>query len=230
MQSKALLLAATALLAMSACKPRGGDTGGAANSAERTANSATDTAGTAANSVTQSQPVNAAQDAVGGAVGAVNAATTNSTEGFLRNAALSDMYEIQSSKIAQQKSKSAAIKRYAADMIKDHTKTTNEMTSLLKTANLTSITPPTALDSRRQGFIDNLNAATPENFDKTYVDQQTSAHDEAVSMFRNYADDGDNAAVKSWAQKTVPTLEHHQQMAKALDVNGADGSSDSSKK
>jgi putative membrane protein len=46
---------------------------------------------------------------------------------------------------------------------------------------------------------------------------QVSAHKSAVSLFDRYAKGGDNAKLKDWAQKTLPHLQHHLDMANMLD-------------
>ena len=45
---------------------------------------------------------------------------------------------------------------------------------------------------------------------------QVDAHKSAVSLFQRYAKGGDNAKLKDWAQKTLPTLQHHLGMADML--------------
>jgi putative membrane protein len=45
---------------------------------------------------------------------------------------------------------------------------------------------------------------------------QVSAHKDAVSLFERYAKGSDDAKLKDWAGKTLPTLQHHLEMAHAL--------------
>src|ERR1700709_2335047 len=52
------------------------------------------------------------------------------TEDFVKEAAMSDMLEIESSKIAQQKG-NAEEKKFAEQMITDHTKTTAELKGMV---------------------------------------------------------------------------------------------------
>jgi len=40
-----------------------------------------------------------------------------------------------------------------------------------------------------------------------------------VSLFERYSKSGDNAKLKDWAGKTLPTLRHHLEMAEALKNN-----------
>ncbi|MDB5662408.1 MAG: hypothetical protein JWM38_744 [Sphingomonas bacterium] len=170
----------------------------------------------------QTQPVNEAQDAAGAAVGLGSAAAANTADAYVPNAAIGDMYEIESSRLAVEKSQSAGVKAFAQQMITDHTATTAKLKETLASANL-AITPPTALDARRQGMIDNLKAASAADFDKTYLDQQTAAHREAVTLHSGYAEDGENPALKQLAAATTPKIQHHLEMVQKLDQGGADG-------
>jgi putative membrane protein len=172
----------------------------------------------------QAEPVNKAQDATGAAVGTMSAATLGShdTGAFVSNAAQSDMYEIQAGQVALQKSKNPDVKAFAKQMIKDHTALTKAMTPLIKAAGQT---PPADLDQRRKGFLDNLKAADAGSFDKTYIDQQVAAHDEALTLMQGYAKDGSDAGLKAGAAKAVPTVQMHSDMAKKLQakISGAKG-------
>jgi hypothetical protein len=46
-----------------------------------------------------------------------------------------------------------------------------------------------------------------------------NAHEDAVSLFQRYAKGGDSETLKSWAATTLPALQHHLEMAKALNNN-----------
>ena len=170
-------------------------------------------AATAAN-----QPVNAAQDATGAAVGDVSAATlgAHDTSAFVSNASQSDMYEVQAAKIAQTRSKNAAVKDFARMMAAEHTAMMNEMAPLVKAAGKA---PAAELDQRRKGFLDNLNQATDANFDKTYIDQQVAAHEEALTLVKGYADAGDDAGLKAGAAKTVAKVQMHLDKVKSIQAS-----------
>lgn len=218
-----LLLTAAAALALSACGERANNNeqantgaGAAGTTQTETGMTGPNPAGTAAPTVGQSSGVNAAEDAVAGVVGQASAAAANSVDGFVTAAAMSDMFEIESSKLALTKATSPAVKKYAQQMIDDHTKTTAQLKKIIADGKL-AIVPPTQLDNRRQGMIDNLKAATGAAFDEAYVDQQEAAHKEAVTLMNSYVDDGDNAALKQFAQATAPKIQMHHDMAEKLD-------------
>lgn len=164
---------------------------------------------------TGADAVNATQDAVGAAVGATSAATVGqmSTDAFVTNAAISDMYEIQAGEIAQKKGQSADVKAFGKMMVADHTAMSNEMKPLITAAGKT---PPPGLDERRKGMIDNLNAASAAEFDKTYLSQQEAAHSEALTLMQGYADKGDDAGLKGAAGKAVPKIQAHLDRVKQL--------------
>jgi putative membrane protein len=163
----------------------------------------------------QSEPVNAVQDATGAAVGATSAATVGShdTGAFVSNAGQSDMYEIQAGQIALQMSKNPDVKAFGKMMVTDHTAMMNEMKPLVAAAGQT---PPTGLDQRRQGMLDNLKAASDADFDKVYLDQQEAAHNEALTLMKGYADNGDDPGLKAGAAKAVPKIQAHLDRVKQL--------------
>ncbi|MGZ8362927.1 MAG: DUF4142 domain-containing protein [Caulobacteraceae bacterium] len=104
-------------------------------------------------------------------------------------------------------------------MVRDHTKTSNEMKTALPQSGA-NVTPPTGLDERRQGLIDNLRTAGG-NFDKVYVNQQVAAHQEALTLMQGYADHGDTAQLKALAAKAAPIVQGHLDHVKQL--NDAQG-------
>jgi putative membrane protein len=195
---RAILLAAAAATALSlaACQKR-------------------DETATAADPGTTNEAVNAAQDATSAAVGATSAATVGqvSTDAFVTNAAISDMYEIQAGQIAQKKGQSPGVKDFGKMMVTEHTAMSNQMKPLITAAGKT---PPTGLDERRKGLIDNLNAASPADFDKAYLSQQEAAHSEALTLMQGYADNGDDAGLKAGAAKAAPKVQAHLDKVREL--------------
>ena len=138
------------------------------------------------------------------------------TEDFIKEAATSDMLEIDAAKIAEQKG-NATEKTFAAQMITDHTKTSTELKGLVSGDMKAAI--PTALDDSSQKKLDKLKNAKPEDFASEYDPMQVSAHKDAVSLFERYAKGGDDPKLKDWAGKTLPALQHHLEMAQDMNKN-----------
>ena len=159
--------------------------------------------------------VSKAEDATGAAVGATSAAALGShdTAAFVSNASQSDMYEIKAAQLAETRSKNPDIKAFAKMMVKDHTATSKALGPLATAAGQT---PAAKLDNRRQGFLDNLTKASDADFDKTYIDQQVAAHEEALSLMQGYGKDGSDAGLKAAANDTAPKVQMHLDKAKAI--------------
>jgi putative membrane protein len=138
------------------------------------------------------------------------------TEDFIKLVALSDMTEIEAAKIAQQTG-NAEEKKFAETMVTDHTKTSEQLKSMVPGEMKAAI--PSSLDDTHQKKLTRLRDAKPEDFASEYDSMQVSAHKDAVSLFERYAKGGENAKLKDWAGKTLPTLQHHLEMAQALDKN-----------
>ena len=138
------------------------------------------------------------------------------TEDFIKEAATSDLLEIEAAKIAQQKG-NVDEKKFAEQMITDHTKTSDELKGMLP-ADMKSAMPA-ELDDSSQKKLDKLRDTKPEDFASVYDPMQVTAHKDAVSLFERYAKGGEDPKLKDWAGKTLPALQHHLEMAQALDKN-----------
>jgi putative membrane protein len=146
------------------------------------------------------------------------AEVVNATE-FARMAAMSDMYELESSRLAAQRSQNTQVKEFAQHMMRDHQKTTTELQQMIRQASaapLSGMQMPQSLDQRHQAMVQQLQGAQGAQFDRLYIQQQVQAHQMAVDMFRNYSQSGDNAALKQWASQTLPSLQQHLQQAQQL--------------
>jgi putative membrane protein len=136
------------------------------------------------------------------------------TADFVKEVAISDMFEIDSSKLAQDKG-NAPEKTFASQMVADHTKTSTELKTLVSSGKVKTELP-TALDSSHQSKLDKLKGESGKDFSSDFDSMQVSAHKDAVSLFERYAKGGDNSDLKDWAGKTLPALKHHLEMAENL--------------
>jgi len=161
--------------------------------------------------------VNAAQDATSGVVGQTSAATlgANTAGGFVTALATSDMYELQSAKIAMAKSSTAGVDELAGMIKTDHTASTAKLKTIAPTE--AADTPlPAALDERRQGLIDNLNAAAPPDFDRVYLTQQVAAHNEALTLLNGFKDHSETPGLAALAAEIIPKVTMHRDHAQRM--------------
>jgi len=136
------------------------------------------------------------------------------TADFVKEAATSDMLEISAAKLAEEKG-NAEEKKFAAQMITDHTKTSSDLKQLVSSGDVKADIPA-SLDDASQKKLDKLRDAKPADFASEYDPMQVSAHEDAVSLFERYAKSGDSLKLKDWAGKTLPALQHHLDMAKSM--------------
>ena len=148
---------------------------------------------------------------------AVNRGDALTAPGFVRTAATSDLYEMEASRLAEQRSQNAQVKQFAQQMLRDHGRTTGELKAMLpQLQGVSAQQMPTGLDQQHQALMQQLQGAQGAEFDRAFARQQVQSHQTAVDLFRAYAQGGDNAQLKQWASQTLPSLEEHLREAQQL--------------
>ncbi|MGC5745699.1 DUF4142 domain-containing protein [Chryseobacterium sp. NFX27] len=139
-----------------------------------------------------------------------NTANTNSLSDqdkkFADAAAKGGLMEVMMGQLAATNASDAKVKALGEMMVKDHSKANDE---LKKWATTTGYTLPTSLDAAKQKEYDDLKAKKGAEFDKKYTDLMVSDHKKDIEEFKKEASEGKDASLKSFAGKTLPTLEHH---------------------
>jgi putative membrane protein len=138
-----------------------------------------------------------------------------SGEEFATQAAAGDMFEIESSQLALQKSQNADLKAFAQMIVADHTKATANLKSAAAKAQPAITVTPTMTPEQRQN-MQALNSSSEAGFDRLYLTQQVSAHEKALEMLQTYAANGDVPALKQHASTTAPAVQKHLERAREL--------------
>jgi putative membrane protein len=154
--------------------------------------------------------------ALAGASGAAMSADAERTPPaasvFVNKATLDGMTEIEAAKVALAKSKDPEIRQFAERMVKDHGKAGAELETIAKAKGLKA---PKQLDSERQAALDSLKAKSGQEFDHAYAEHMNMDHSKAIALFESAAKSSD-AQLASFAEKTLPTLREHKQLAQKL--------------
>ena len=130
---------------------------------------------------------------------------------FVQDASKSDATEIAASKIALKNSNDPHVRKFAQQMIADHTKLSHGMAALVSKKGFT--TTPSA-DSALVGKLQTLKG---KEFDQAYVEQiGVEAHQRAVDLFQQESQSGTDAQLKAAATHALPTIRHHLEMAQQL--------------
>lgn len=138
-----------------------------------------------------------------------------SVEDFVREATSSDVFEIESSKLALARGNEAT-KPFAQQMITDHQKTSTELKQLIESGQVKATLGATT-SSAHQTMLDNLRKLESAEFVEQYKEDQVSVHEDAVDLFKRYSEGGENPVLKAWAAKTLPALQHHLKVAEDLE-------------
>ncbi len=141
------------------------------------------------------------------------AAMPTDAAGFANAAAATDLYEIESSKLAADKAANAEVKAFAQHVRTDHEKSSAELKSVAAQANV-AVAP--RLDAEKQGMLDKLKAASGAEFDRLFLEQQKTAHTKALAMLQGYSSSGDNDALKAFAGKTATVIKGHLDHANTI--------------
>ncbi len=137
------------------------------------------------------------------------------TQDFIDKASVANQFEIDTSQLALQYAKGDDVKTFAKEMIEDHTKVGEDFKAALTSANIPL--PKSGLDLSHKAKYAKLRVFTTEKgFDSSYISEQLSAHQDAVALFKEHAASDPTPAVKTFAAATLPKLEHHLEMVKAL--------------
>lgn len=145
--------------------------------------------------------------------GQMPAVTTD--EDFLRLANSANLLEIRSSEMVLEQTQSPEIRTFAETMIADHTAAAEEMAQIAGTAPPAPDAPDIMLEPPHATLMSQLEAAEGSP-DAAYVDLQRQAHEQAVALFTDYATNGQDGAVKDFAEATLPKLQEHLQMVQNL--------------
>jgi len=135
---------------------------------------------------------------------------------FARMAASGGMAEVQAAQLAQQRASSPQVRQFASRMITDHTAANTDLQQIAEQEN---IDLPSQPDSKDMAAMKRLSGMNGAQFDQMYAQQELRDHQQDVALFRKEAQSGRNQALKEYAQKTLPTLQQHLQMAQQLNAN-----------
>jgi putative membrane protein len=133
---------------------------------------------------------------------------------FVDFAAQTDMVEANLGQLAQTAGSAQDVKDYGKMLNTDHTNDFNQLAGIVSQANLKM---PTAIDAAHdKEAITPMHKLNGSAFDQHYVAEMISGHTKAISIYKQEAASAKDAALKSYAQQTLPDLEKH--LSEAQDV------------
>lgn len=184
--NKLLTAVAVGALALSACKQQGTSI---------------------SNNQTQGQTDEAMVDNSVDATGNMGmAANASADQAYVQNAAASDMFEIETSKLALEKAAKPSVKTYAQMIIDEHTKSSNE---LMAAATQAKLSGQIAMPADKQAKVDALRGLSGAEFDRQYLADQRSGHQETLAKVNGYLAAAPAGPLKDHASKVTGVVQKH---------------------
>lgn len=135
-----------------------------------------------------------------------------SSDDFVDAATEAGIAEVVTGNLAQEKSQNVEIKKYAQQMVSDHTKANQELGDIARKLDISIPDEAALTDKVKKKILE----WREESFDRSYVNNQVEAHEKAVELFKKEASSSDKPELKAFASEKLPTLEHHLEQAKSL--------------
>ncbi|AJC23545.1 DUF4142 domain-containing protein [Pandoraea pulmonicola] len=131
---------------------------------------------------------------------------------FVDKAQKAGKAEVQASQLAVQRSSNPSVKRFAQQMVTDHSKA-NEMLRKLAARKGVSVPADAAVDPD----IEALKSKSGREFDVAYLALAgPDAHERAVTLFETESEKGQDSDLRGFARQTLPTLRHHLSEAREV--------------
>ncbi|MGE8146840.1 DUF4142 domain-containing protein [Pseudomonas frederiksbergensis] len=145
-----------------------------------------------------------------------SSAFAQSPADFINDASAKGMADIEASRLAHQKTESKEVKDYTVVVINDLTTANQHLAKIAKKLDL-PVAP-------REEVIDKSKTMIPEvkdgpTFDQAYAASQVQNTQAAIDQIQQEAQTTDVPEIKAFAEETLPKLQNHLQMAKALQAS-----------
>ena len=134
---------------------------------------------------------------------------------LVKEAIVSDMFEIQAGKLAQSKARKTEVREFGATLVDDHTTISRQLRSLLNSGKVKARAPD-GLDSSHASMLKQLQASDSDGFDQQFLSDVIIDNKNDISLYDHYARNGDNAELKRFAVMYLPTLHYDLNMAQSM--------------
>jgi len=133
---------------------------------------------------------------------------------MLKDIAAANIAEVESGKVALEKSKSAEIKKFAQMMVDDHTKGLADVQALAKAK---GVDLPDGPDLKHKAVMVEFKALQGATFDSRYVKQAgVGDHEATEKLLKKTQAEARDADLKALATKMLPIVQGHLKHAQQL--------------
>ena len=142
-----------------------------------------------------------------------------SDSNFIQQTMSLGLLQVKLAKLAQQKGSSEVVRDFGKQVLTDYTKLNEQLASAAKAAAY----PHPVLLREHQQIFDRFNTMGRGSFDKNYMAEMVSRHDETAGLFQAEAKSGKVQSLKQLAAALLPDVQRYQSLAaQAAGSVGAD--------
>lgn len=135
---------------------------------------------------------------------------------FINDASAQGVAEIEASRLAHQKSESKEVKDYTIVVINDRTTANQHLAKIAKQLDL-PVAPREVVEDKAKALMPEVMDGA--NFDEAYAASQVKTTQEAIEQLEQTAQTTDVPQIKAFVEETLPKLQNHLQMARALQAS-----------
>jgi putative membrane protein len=111
--------------------------------------------------------------------------------------------------MATQKASDKAVKDFAQRLVDDHSKANQELENIAKSKSI-------SMPAMRHSTPANISNATGADFDRAYINQMIANHQKGVANFERMSTQAQDAQLRDFVTRTLPTLREHLSQAQSL--------------
>lgn len=138
---------------------------------------------------------------------------TSQDQSFISKASLSNTAEVRAGGFADSTADTAMVRNFGMQMVTDHSNAQSDLKSLGTKLNV-AVTD--SVDQMHASLMDTLRGLSGRMFDSVYIMNQIKDHQAAISDFQNEISEGNQSDVINYANKYLPKLQMHLQMADSI--------------
>jgi putative membrane protein len=145
----------------------------------------------------------------------------------VRSMAQANMAEVELGKLAADRASGDEVKKFGRQMVEDHGKQLDEVKKLAQGKNVQLPDQPA---KKHQSAMKKLQGLSGADFDRAYMRQMVKDHEDTLKQLESIAKKSDDLEVKAAAEKAVPKVKEHLQMAQQMAGSAKRGDKKGSKK
>lgn len=132
---------------------------------------------------------------------------------FVEKTTQDGLQEVEAARLVNSKTQNPQIINLANTLLNDHSTVNNDLAIKAGSA---SLKIPNAMSPLGQSQYDRLNKLVGEDFERQYLQNEITNHENSIQLFKFEASNGKNTALRNFASNTLPTLQNHLEMTRRV--------------